>query len=79
MKKAKQIHKTSGDALTPEQTLQFLEDFRAMVTGQDQTTKMISLRVPENVLNSFKVKAKGKNFKYQSVIIQLMRKWAQEN
>ncbi len=79
MKKTKQIHKKSEKKLSPEQTLQFLEDFRLMVHGQDKQTKAISLRVPENILVSFKMKAKNKNQKYQSVIVHLMREWASRN
>lgn len=78
MKKIKQIHKVQPE-LTPLQTLQFLEDFRNLVHNKDAKTLAISLRVPENVLNVFKIKAKKKRLKYQSVIVQLMREWLQEN
>jgi predicted DNA binding CopG/RHH family protein len=75
MKKAKQIH-SRVDKLTPTETVRFLEDFSNMIHGQDQKTKLISLRVPENILNVFKTRAKSEEKKYQTVIIQLMREWA---
>lgn len=61
--------------MTPNQVMEFLDSFQQVVSGQDQKTKLISMRVPENVLETFKVIAKNKNQKYQSVIVQLMRDW----
>ncbi len=60
------------------QIAKFLEDFQLMIAGIDDKTKMISLRVPENILSAFKFKAEKRNLKYQSLIIDLMRKWIQE-
>ena len=60
------------------QIAKFLEDFQHMIAGIDDKTKMISLRVPENILSAFKFKAERRNLKYQSLIIDLMRKWIQE-
>ncbi len=74
MKKAKQFN-TRRDELTPEQSIRFLEDFSKTVFQRDLKTKLISLRVPENILNTFKTKSKLSNQKYQSVIVQLMREW----
>ena len=62
--------------MTADQVLQFLDDFGALVHGVDKKTKLISVRVPENILNTFKVKAKKNGFKYQSIIVKLMREWA---
>ncbi len=60
------------------QIAKFLEDFQHMIAGIDDKTKMISLRVPENILSAFKFKAERQKLKYQSVVIDLMRKWIQE-
>lgn len=73
-KKAKQIHKKQA-RLTPEQTLEFLDDFAKIVTGRDEPTQLISLRVPKNILTAFKFKAKNLDLKYQSQIVKLMRAW----
>jgi predicted DNA binding CopG/RHH family protein len=78
MKKTKQFNK-SENRLKPEDALKFLEDFQNTVHGRDTKTKSISLRVPENVLNTFKQAAKNQNKKYQSVIVQLMREWLKKN
>lgn len=78
MKKTKQIHKRQKK-LTPNQVLEFLDDFQSVVHGRDKKTKLISIRVPENILESFKVLTKEKNQKYQSIIIQLMRDWIKGN
>jgi predicted DNA binding CopG/RHH family protein len=76
MKKAKQVH-TKREPLSAAQVVEFLEDFRAMAHGRDDKTEMISLRVPKNILAVFKAKAKGEGRKYQTVIVEQMRKWAQ--
>lgn len=78
MKKAKQIHKKQKK-LTPNQVVEFLDNFQNVVHGKDKKTKLISLRVPENILESFKTLSKGKSQKYQSVIVQLMREWVKNN
>ncbi len=57
------------------QIANFLEDFQKMIAGSDEQTQAISLRVPENVLRMFKLKAKSKGIKYQSQITQLMKDW----
>lgn len=79
MAKAKQRHKKDGPVLSPEQTLRFLEDFRTTVANVDETSQLISIRVPKNVLRSFKSTAKHRNLKYQTQIVQLMREWIKEN
>lgn len=61
------------------QIADFLEDFQTMIGGQDKKTKLISIRVPENILEAFKFKAKTKNQKYQSLIVELMRVWIRDN
>jgi hypothetical protein len=78
MKKTKQIHKKQKK-LNPNQILEFLDNFQQVVHGKDKPTKLISLRVPENILESFKILTKEKNQKYQSVIVQLMRDWIKSN
>jgi predicted DNA binding CopG/RHH family protein len=75
MKKAKQFHKKSEN-LSHDQIVQFLDDFGKIVSGRDKKTKLISVRVPENILDAFKLKAQYQQKKYQSVIVQLMREWA---
>jgi len=74
MKKTKQFHKKQDD-MSSDQILQFLEDFRTVTYGQDKKTKMISIRIPENILQTFKLQAQLQQRPYQSVIVELMRLW----
>lgn len=78
MKKTKQLHKKQKK-LTPDQTLDFLDNFQKVMSGKDKKTKLISLRIPENILESFKVLTQEKNQKYQSIIVHLMREWIKKN
>jgi len=59
---------------SPEDALQFLEDIRVMSSQIDEPTIAISIRVPGNILQAIKLKAKADGKKYQSLIIELLRK-----
>ena len=62
--------------MKPEQILQFLEDFRNLhFHSISQRTKLISIKVPENLLNAFKAKAKVNGIPYQTQIKRLMQEW----
>jgi len=62
--------------LTPDQILEFLEQFKNVVSASKPSkSKLISMKVPEDLLNSFKLKAKSEGRPYQSVIKELMRDW----
>jgi predicted DNA binding CopG/RHH family protein len=66
--------------LTPDQIVDFLEQWREVAhAGIKSPSKLISIKVPENLLNAFKFKAKSKNQPYQSVIKNLMREWLLNN
>ncbi len=81
MKKTKsrptQLHQKQPK-LTPTQAWKFLEDYNSLIHGIDTKTKLISIRIPENVLSAFKTKTKLIDKKYQSQIVQLMRDWIQK-
>ena len=60
----------------PEQVIRFLEDFRKLHYGQKSTpSKLISMRVPQDLLNTFKKKSEIENIGYQGKIKELMREW----
>lgn len=61
--------------LSVEEILDFLEDFRLMHSDLNAPSKLISLKVPEPLLNSFKQKAKLENIAYQTKIKELMKDW----
>lgn len=60
--------------LTPRQIVDFLEDFRQIAAaGQPQKSKLISMKVPQNLLDAFKIQARLAGRPYQSLIKDLMR------
>jgi len=79
MKKTKQIfsekRRSIDSKMTSNQIAAFLNEFQNVVNGCEGKKKLISLRVPENLLKHFRVKASSKNTPYQTQIIQLMREW----
>ncbi len=60
--------------VSPEQAVRFLEDIRLLTSERDEPTVAISLRVPENILRAVKLMAKSNGKKYQSMIIEFIRK-----
>lgn len=60
--------------LTPRQVVDFLEDFRQIAAaGKSSKSVLISMKVPENLLNAFKMQAKLQGRPYQTMIKDLMR------
>jgi predicted DNA binding CopG/RHH family protein len=63
-------------SMKPEQILQFLEDFRNLHSyDKSQSTKLISIKVQENLLQAFKAKARLHGVPYQTQIKRLMEEW----
>jgi len=61
--------------MSPQQVIEFLEGFRSLATVKAQSSRLISLRVEENLLDSFKRKAQLEGVRYQTKIKELMRKY----
>jgi len=62
--------------MKPEQVLQFLEDFRELQKSlKPVKSKLISIKIPEDLLESFKAKANHAGRPYQTLIKELMREW----
>jgi len=64
--------------MTPEQIIQFLDDFRQLHGQRNKSrsrSKLISLKVPENLLNIFKKQAALTGTPYQTQIKTLMKEW----
>jgi len=59
--------------ISPEEALDFLESIRGLSADVDEETKMISIRVPQNLLRALKLKAKFEKRKYQSMIVESIR------
>ncbi len=65
--------------MKPEQVLQFLEDFRELQKVRKPVkSKLISIKVPEDLLETFKAKASRTGCLYQTQIKELMREWLRE-
>jgi predicted DNA binding CopG/RHH family protein len=63
-------------SMRPEQIIQFLEDFRDLHSyDKSRRTKLISIKVQENLLQAFKAKAKLHGIPYQTQIKRLMEEW----
>lgn len=64
--------------MTPDQVIRFLEDFRNLHAGRPTRSKLISLKVPEDLLQAFRQRAELAGVPYQAQIKRLMRKWVLE-
>ena len=67
-------------AMTPEQIIGFLDDFRQLHgSATSSKSKLISIKIPENLLNVFKAQAARAGTPYQTQIKKLMREWITES
>lgn len=64
--------------MTPDQVIRFLEDFRRLHARRPAPSKLISLKVPEDLLQTFRQRAALAGVPYQTQIKQLMREWVLE-
>jgi predicted DNA binding CopG/RHH family protein len=62
--------------MTPDQIIRFLDDFRQLHgPGVRSRSKLISIKVPENLLSAFKACATLIGVPYQTQIKALMNAW----
>lgn len=61
--------------LDPEKICEFLESFQKLhlQKSQSKASKLISIRIPEDLLNAFKKKCAEEKIPYQTRIKELMR------
>jgi len=83
MKKTIQLHNPEmlkvGKKMTTKQIVQFLDDFRLLHDNPNQQkSKLISLKVQQNLLNTFRFKCEQKGLKYQTQIKVLMMDWVRK-
>ena len=64
--------------MRPEEILDFLESFRTL-RDQPSKSRLISMKVPENLLDAFKLRCGLDNVPYQRQIKSLMKQWLLEN
>lgn len=60
---------------TPDQIIEFLENYRHIVGKAPQKCQLISLKIEPSLLNAFKQKAHLEQCHYQTKIKQLMKDW----
>ena len=66
--------------IEPKEILEFLENFRQMQQkSQNTPSKLISIKVPLDLLENFRFKAKLHNIPYQTQIKNLMRQWLSQD
>ena len=62
--------------MTPDQIAQFLEDFRVLHgSNSPDKSRLISMKVPQTLLDAFRVQCRLRNIPYQSQIKILMKDW----
>ena len=65
--------------LSPEQTLRYLEGFRLLhAAPRPVKSRLISVRVPQGMLDTFKAKAARAGVPYQTQLKRLMARWIEE-
>lgn len=60
--------------MTPEQIVRFLDGFRSLRAAPPKS-RLISLKVPEDLLSAFKAAAGSRGVPYQTQIKRLMVDW----
>jgi predicted DNA binding CopG/RHH family protein len=61
--------------LKPEQIIEFLENYRTLVSRVPEKCQPISIKIEPSLLKAFKLKASLEGIPYQTKIKQLMREW----
>jgi predicted DNA binding CopG/RHH family protein len=62
-------------AMSIREIAKFLDDFRRLQVARKSTTKLISIKVPEDLLEAFKTKSMLEGLRYQTQTKHLMRDW----
>jgi uncharacterized protein (DUF4415 family) len=61
--------------MSADQVLRFLDDFRRLHGTKPAPSKLISIKVPEDLLEAFKARARMDGTPYQTQIKILMKDW----
>ena len=62
--------------MEPHQTLRFLDEFRMLQSPRRSTrSRLITIKVPEDLLQAFRAKANLHDVPYQTQIKRLMIEW----
>jgi predicted DNA binding CopG/RHH family protein len=61
--------------MTPDQILEFLENYRRLLSETSEKSQLISLKIQPSFLCAFKRKSQLAGMPYQSQIKKLMKEW----
>ena len=62
----------------PDAVIRYLEDFRRLHSSRPSPSRLISIKVPQDLLDAFKTRSKLAGTPYQTQIKALMRAWVIE-
>jgi predicted DNA binding CopG/RHH family protein len=62
-------------AMKPVEVLEFLESFRLIHDSTSARSRLISLKIPENLLDAFRARCRLEGVRYQTQIKRLMNDW----
>jgi hypothetical protein len=61
--------------MSPEEVLAFLDGFRLLHDRTPSRSRLISIKIMENLLDAFRVKCRLEGVRYQTQIKRLMSDW----
>ncbi|MFI5333816.1 MAG: hypothetical protein ACHQT8_01455 [Chlamydiales bacterium] len=61
--------------MTPDQIIEFLENYRTLLSKTPKKSRLISLKINPSLLQAFKSKAELADIPYQTQIKKLMMAW----
>ena len=64
--------------MSHDEIVRFLDDFRSVHAHARSKSRLISIKVPEDLLAAFKAKARLNNIAYQTQIKKLMIAWLKD-
>lgn len=63
------------EGMTPDQILEFLENYRMLFSTVPEKSQLISLKIEPSLLKAFKRRAELEGIPYQTQIKKLMKNW----
>lgn len=67
-----------SQGMTPEQIIEFLENYRMLFSTVPEKSQLISLKIEPSLLKAFKRRAQLEGVPYQTQIKKLMKSWLRE-
>lgn len=65
--------------MTPEQIIEFLENYRMLFSKVPEKSQLISLKIEPSLLRAFKRRAELEGTPYQTQIKKLMKEWVKNS